>query len=51
MAFCSGGNQIVCGVAGYLSKDRMPRLNILMSKNKFGVAGYAIGGAYLWGSF
>jgi naphthoate synthase len=56
MAFCSGGDQRVRGVGGYVGKDGIPRLNILdMQKAIRGlpkpviamVAGYAIGGGHV----
>ncbi len=52
-AFCSGGDQRVRGGAGYVGKDRIPRLNVLDLQRQIRtlpkpviavVAGYAIGG-------
>lgn len=56
MAFCSGGDQRVRGVGGYVGKDGIPRLNILdvqkairsMPKPVVAmVAGYAVGGGHV----
>jgi naphthoate synthase len=55
-AFCSGGDQRVRGVGGYVGEDKIPRLNILdvqktirsMPKPVVAmVAGYAIGGGHV----
>ncbi|MGH2404757.1 MAG: 1,4-dihydroxy-2-naphthoyl-CoA synthase [bacterium] len=55
-AFCSGGDQRVRGHAGYVGKDRVPRLNVLdlqriirtLPKPVIAVvAGYAIGGGHV----
>jgi len=55
-AFCSGGDQRVRGDAGYVGKDRVPRLNVLdlqvairaLPKPVIAVvAGYAIGGGHV----
>jgi naphthoate synthase len=52
-AFCSGGDQNVKGIAGYIGKDGVPRLNILDVQKQIRslpkpviamVNGYAIGG-------
>ncbi len=52
-AFCSGGDQRVRGAAGYVGKDKIPRLNVLDLQRLIRilpkpviavVAGYAIGG-------
>lgn len=52
-AFCSGGDQRVRGRAGYVGRDRIPRLNVLDLQRQIRtmpkpviavVAGYAIGG-------
>lgn len=56
MAFCSGGDQRVRGVGGYVGKDGIPRLNILDVQKQIRsmpkpvvamVAGYAIGGGHV----
>jgi len=55
-AFCSGGDQRVRGDAGYVGKDRIPRLNVLDLQRLIRmlpkpviavVAGYAIGGGHV----
>lgn len=55
-AFCSGGDQNVKGVGGYLDKDGVPRLNVLDLHKKIRelhkpviamVNGYAIGGGHV----
>jgi len=55
-AFCSGGDQRVRGDAGYVGKDRVPRLNVLDLQRMIRtlpkpviavVAGYAIGGGHV----
>ncbi len=55
-AFCSGGDQRVRGDAGYVGKDRVPRLNVLDLQRLIRtlpkpviavVAGYAIGGGHV----
>jgi naphthoate synthase len=55
-AFCSGGDQRVRGSAGYVGKDRVPRLNVLDLQRMIRtlpkpviavVAGYAIGGGHV----
>jgi naphthoate synthase len=55
-AFCSGGDQRVRGHAGYIGKDRIPRLNVLDLQRLIRtipkpviavVAGYAIGGGHV----
>lgn len=55
-AFCSGGDQKVRGVAGYVGRDGVPRLNILDVQKQIRalpkpviamVAGYAIGGGHV----
>jgi naphthoate synthase len=55
-AFCSGGDQRVRGDAGYVSKDGVPRLNVLDLQRMIRtlpkpviavVAGYAIGGGHV----
>jgi len=55
-AFCSGGDQRVRGNAGYIGKDRIPRLNVLDLQRLIRtipkpviavVAGYAIGGGHV----
>ena len=52
-AFCSGGDQRVRGVGGYVGEDQVPRLNVLDLQKKIRscpkaviamVAGWAIGG-------
>ena len=55
-AFCSGGDQRVRGVGGYVAKDRVPRLNVLDLQKQIRscpkvviamVAGWAIGGGHV----
>ena len=55
-AFCSGGDQSVRGVGGYVGQDRVPRLNVLDLQKIIRsipkvviamVAGYAIGGGHV----
>jgi naphthoate synthase len=55
-AFCSGGDQNVKGIAGYIGKDGIPRLNILDVQKQIRslpkpviamVNGYAIGGGHV----
>jgi len=55
-AFCSGGDQHVKGIAGYVGKDGVPRLNILDVQKQIRslpkpviamVNGYAIGGGHV----
>jgi naphthoate synthase len=55
-AFCSGGDQSVRGVAGYVGADRIPRLNVLDLQRQIRtlpkpviamVAGYAVGGGHV----
>jgi naphthoate synthase len=55
-AFCSGGDQSVRGVGGYVGKDQVPRLNVLDLQKLIRsipkaviamVAGYAIGGGHV----
>jgi naphthoate synthase len=55
-AFCSGGDQSIRGAKGYISKDGIPRLNILDVQKQIRsipkpvialVAGYAIGGGHV----
>ena len=55
-AFCSGGDQSVRGVGGYVGKDQVPRLNVLDLQKIIRsipkaviamVAGYAIGGGHV----
>uniref|UniRef100_A0A7C1FGR9 1,4-dihydroxy-2-naphthoyl-CoA synthase n=1 Tax=Caldilinea aerophila TaxID=133453 RepID=A0A7C1FGR9_9CHLR len=55
-AFCSGGDQSVRGVGGYIGKDQVPRLNVLDLQRMIRsipkvviamVAGYAIGGGHV----
>jgi naphthoate synthase len=55
-AFCSGGDQHVKGVGGYVGKDGVPRLNILEVQKQIRsmpkpviamVNGYAIGGGHV----
>jgi len=55
-AFCSGGDQNVKGVGGYVGKDGVPRLNILEVQRQIRsmpkpvvamVNGYAIGGGHV----
>lgn len=56
MAFCSGGDQRVRGVGGYVGTDGVPRLNVLDLQKAIRslpkpvvamVAGYAIGGGHV----
>jgi naphthoate synthase len=56
LAFCSGGDQNVRGVGGYVGKDQVPRLNVLDLQKLIRsipkaviamVAGYAIGGGHV----
>jgi naphthoate synthase len=55
-AFCSGGDQEVKGIGGYIGKDGVPRLNVLDIHKKIRsmpkpviamVNGYAIGGGHV----
>ena len=55
-AFCSGGDQTVRGVGGYVGKDNVPRLNVLDLQKQIRsipkaviamVAGWAIGGGHV----
>ena len=55
-AFCSGGDQNVKGIGGYISEDGVPRLNVLDLHKKIRsipkpvialVNGYAIGGGHV----
>jgi naphthoate synthase len=55
-AFCSGGDQRVRGIGGYVGKDQIPRLNVLDLQRQIRalpkpvialVAGYAIGGGHV----
>jgi naphthoate synthase len=55
-AFCSGGDQSVRGVGGYVGSDAVPRLNVLDLQKQIRslpkpviamVAGYAIGGGHV----
>jgi naphthoate synthase len=55
-AFCSGGDQSVRGVAGYVGDDQVPRLNVLDLQRQIRtlpkpviamVAGYAVGGGHV----
>ena len=55
-AFCAGGDQRVRGSAGYVGKDGIPRLNVLVLQRLIRtmpkpviamVAGYAIGGGHV----
>ncbi|MGI9628414.1 MAG: 1,4-dihydroxy-2-naphthoyl-CoA synthase [Longimicrobiales bacterium] len=55
-AFCAGGDQRVRGEAGYVGKDGVPRLNVLVLQRLIRtmpkpvialVAGYAIGGGHV----
>ncbi|MCK5884721.1 MAG: 1,4-dihydroxy-2-naphthoyl-CoA synthase [Bacteriovoracaceae bacterium] len=55
-AFCSGGDQKVRGVGGYVGGDKIPRLNVLDLQKKIRslpipviamVKGYAIGGGHV----
>lgn len=55
-AFCSGGDQRVRGVGGYVGEDKVPRLNILDMQKAIRscpkpvvamIAGYAIGGGHV----
>lgn len=56
LAFCSGGDQSVRGVGGYVGADKVPRLNVLDLQKLIRsipkaviamVAGYAIGGGHV----
>ncbi len=56
LAFCSGGDQRVRGVGGYVGQDGIPRLNILDVQKSIRsmpkpvvamVAGYAVGGGHV----
>ena len=56
LAFCSGGDQSVRGVGGYVGTDKVPRLNVLDLQKLIRsipkaviamVAGYAIGGGHV----
>ena len=55
-AFCSGGDQRVRGVGGYIGQDKVPRLNVLDLQKQIRscpkvviamVAGWAIGGGHV----
>jgi naphthoate synthase len=55
-AFCSGGDQSVRGVGGYVGEDQVPRLNVLDLQRQIRtlpkpviamVAGYAVGGGHV----
>jgi len=55
-AFCSGGDQSVRGVGGYVGEDKVPRLNVLDLQRQIRscpkpviamVAGWAIGGGHV----
>lgn len=55
-AFCSGGDQRVRGVGGYVGQDKVPRLNVLDLQKQIRscpkpviamVAGWAIGGGHI----
>ena len=55
-AFCSGGDQRIRGVGGYVGRDRVPRLNVLDLQKQIRscpkvviamVAGWAIGGGHV----
>ena len=56
LAFCSGGDQMIRGDAGYVGEDGVPRLNILDVQKQIRympkaviamVAGYAVGGGHV----
>ena len=56
LAFCSGGDQSVRGVGGYVGSDGVPRLNVLDLQKQIRslpkpvvamVAGYAVGGGHV----
>ena len=54
-AFCSGGDQNVKGIGGYVGEDGVPRLNVLDLHKKYEIPkpviamvnGYAIGGGHV----